>query len=145
MNSLIGNSAKKRRGIVKKVYVITKGEYSDYRICAIYSNKEKAEGMVNLFSDEWAQATIEEWPLDIFPSLDKIRYIVFVRKNGDVANIITRRDELLSAKDFKNYVVDWEGEGGWVFQIWAKDEKHAIKIAGEWRRKLLSEEKAGVY
>jgi len=30
---------------MKKVYVITRGSYPDYHVCAIYSDKKKAEEM----------------------------------------------------------------------------------------------------
>ena len=48
-----------------KVYVITSGEYSDYKIDAVTLDKEEAERMVNIFSQE----RIEEYDTDDFPKI----------------------------------------------------------------------------
>lgn len=44
-----------------KVYVITEGNYSDYHICTVTTNKERAEKLVKIFSDNWDDAKIEEY------------------------------------------------------------------------------------
>ena len=49
-----------------KVYVITKGCYSDYRIEGVASTKSLAEKMAYLFSDRYEEADIEEYELDSF-------------------------------------------------------------------------------
>lgn len=43
------------------LYAITKGEYSDYRICALTANKAKAERLSVLYSDSYDDARIEEY------------------------------------------------------------------------------------
>jgi len=58
-----------------------------------------------------------------------------MRKNGDVEEI--NKYALHDFTDFKNEVTEWWDREGWTFQVWAEDRNHAIKIAGEWRRKLL--------
>jgi len=124
---------------MKKVYVITQGSYSDYHICAIFSDKKKAEEMVDFFNDEYEQATIEEWPIDVAPSRNRKKFSVFMRKNGDVEKI--NEDKLYDVTNFKNEVIEWWNKEGWIFQVWARDRGHAVKIAGDWRRKLLLKEK----
>ena len=47
-----------------KVYVVTFGEYSDYRIHGIYSNKEKAKEIMILNANGYGPGNIEEWDLD---------------------------------------------------------------------------------
>lgn len=42
-----------------KIYAITKGTYSDYHICALTVNKEKAEHLKKLYTDEYDEAFIE--------------------------------------------------------------------------------------
>lgn len=44
-----------------KIYVITKGCYSDYHICAVTEDKEKAEILKEKFTDIWDIAYIEEF------------------------------------------------------------------------------------
>lgn len=43
------------------LYAITKGEYSDYHICALTADKEKAERLKKIFTDKWDEAEIEEY------------------------------------------------------------------------------------
>lgn len=47
-----------------KIYVITKGCYSDYHIAAVTDDKEKAEFLKLKFSDECDPADIEEYDTD---------------------------------------------------------------------------------
>jgi len=134
MNSPIGNLAKKEVKM-KKVYVITKGEYSNYHICAIFSDKKKAKEITGFFIDGYERVGIEEWLIDVVPPENRRRFSVFMRKNGDVKEI--NKDKLYDVADFKNAVTEWWDKEGWTFQVWAKDRNHAIKIAKDWRRKLL--------
>jgi len=124
---------------MKKVYVITQGEYSDYHICAIFSDKKKAKEVVDFFNDGCELANIEEWLIDVVPPENRKRFCVFMGKNGDVEDI--SKDKLCDVADFKNKVSEWWNKNGWTFRVWAKDKDHAIKIAGDWRRKLLLKRK----
>lgn len=47
-----------------KIYVITKGCYSDYHICAVATDKGKAELLADKFSDRYESAEIEEYDTD---------------------------------------------------------------------------------
>lgn len=47
-----------------KVYIITKGSYSDYHICGISLDKDKAEIIRRRFSVEYERAEIEEYDTD---------------------------------------------------------------------------------
>lgn len=44
-----------------KIYVITKGCYSDYHICTVTTNKEEAEVLAETFTNSYDTATIEEF------------------------------------------------------------------------------------
>lgn len=49
------------------IYILTSGEYSDYRIHSVYSTQEKAEEALKKYkNDTWASAQVEEWPLDVY-------------------------------------------------------------------------------
>ena len=49
----------------KIIYVVTSGIYSDYRIEAIFSNKEEAQHLANIITENsWNEGRIEEYPLD---------------------------------------------------------------------------------
>ena len=53
---------------MKKIYVVTYGEYSDYKICNVLSTKEKAEEYVSFYnaamSSYYDTAQIEVYELD---------------------------------------------------------------------------------
>lgn len=44
-----------------KVYVVTKGTYSDYRIEAIFDNKEAADNLAYNLCGQWDEARVEEY------------------------------------------------------------------------------------
>jgi hypothetical protein len=63
-----------------KIYIITEGEYSDYRICAVYSKKEQAEEFAKV-----ERGTVEEYELD--KPIEDFYYVeVFMHKNGNTRN-----------------------------------------------------------
>lgn len=47
-----------------KVYVITKGKYSDYHVCGVATDKETAEKLRVLNTDKWDEANVEEFDTD---------------------------------------------------------------------------------
>lgn len=55
-----------------KIYVITKGAYSDYHICAVATDKKKAEILRKAFSDDWNEAQIETYETDRFKDFLKV-------------------------------------------------------------------------
>jgi hypothetical protein len=46
----------------RKVYVVTAGSYSDYRILAVFDDRAAAEQACDAES-EWDRGQVEEWPL----------------------------------------------------------------------------------
>lgn len=68
-----------------KVYVITKGDYSDYGICAVATDRETAEKLQIKYSDCWDGAEIEEYDTDhdVSGDFDKIYWNVQICCNGD--------------------------------------------------------------
>ena len=66
---------------ITKVYVITRGEYSDYGIERIFSNMEAAEKYCAMDNDKYESPMIEEWDLEdgsniICPNLYKAIWFV---------------------------------------------------------------------
>jgi hypothetical protein len=115
-----------------KVYIITKGEYSDYHICGVFSTMKVAKKASDLYGGD---VEIEEHKLDVIPDhpVDHLWYSVFMTKEGDTKNV-SLSDSTASRK------VEWQPafELGVEFFMWAKDEKHAIKIANERRIQLIA-------
>ena len=117
------------------VYVITKGAYSDYHICAVTMDKDRAERIKELYSERYVEASIEKYVLDetkamamynvefsegIVPEVTRAEYDF-----GEVTPVIHR---------FSDHV---------RVRVRAKDEDHALKIAQDEYAKWKAE-KAGI-
>ena len=53
----------------KTIYIVTSGEYSDYRIDAVFDTKELAENFVESRAELYYKARIEEYPLNKYVDL----------------------------------------------------------------------------
>ena len=51
---------------MSKIYLVTKGDYSDYRVEGVASTKSLAKRMAFLLSDRYSMANVEEYELDSF-------------------------------------------------------------------------------
>lgn len=111
-----------------KVYVITKGAYSDYSIYGVTVNPYHAEEMRKYFSDEYEEARIEEYDTDDYKPIHegKTQYCVYFTNDG-------------KAHCYKPYCVYEkannriikERNGVYRIYLWAVDEDHALKIAAD--------------
>jgi hypothetical protein len=121
------------------VYVVTVGEYSDYRVVGVCSTRETAARLKELHNSDNDVLALE---LDEFPDTPPglLRWLVTMRENGDVPEPPWRRG--ISGGDFLDSAsasIHWPG--GYVcvkFAVWARDGDHAVKIAGERRRELMA-------
>ena len=59
-------------------YIITRGCYSDYEICAVTLDKDRAERLKQLYSNRIDEAEIEEWELDKGPENEE-EYATFYK------------------------------------------------------------------
>ena len=131
-----------------KVYVITCGAHSDYRICAVAVDREKAEELKKRF--EYADDTgadIEEWETD-----DSQRhqtqdtYELHFGKDGNCIGITNKTAEHISRQ--RRYYTDedleeeiyYRAENGHCYvSVFADNAESAVKIAEERRTKYISE------
>lgn len=125
-----------------KIYVITKGSYSDYHICAVTTDKEKAERLALFYTDRWDEAKVEEFEEDEIP--DDCMPIYFVRyKNGkwyiDNCGIESPDHEAEHAFFKRNYVRGTYDFDSFYCDVMADDEEHAIKIAQDLYAKKKAE------
>lgn len=127
-----------------KVYVITKGCYSDYHICAVTLDKEKAERLHKLFDGRYDQAEIEEWDTEATADLllGRKQYYIRFYQNGAVFSAVQReycleyfepgiKESFCFVKGKKVDLLDVE--------LYADSQEAAIKIAAEKRAKYLAE------
>lgn len=119
---------------IQKVYLVTKGDYSDYRVVDICSTSEKAERSRALVG---SNNEVKPFIVDTLSSLPNAKpgYYLFevdIAGNGDVVTC--------EQVDVSHYFE--EAEFLWTrinsrnvasMTIWARNEDHAIKIANERR------------
>ena len=123
-----------------KVYIVTSGDYSDYGIDAVFTNKKTAEVFAGKINGE-----VEIWETSPSNLIDKLTHnkIFCVRMNKEgntdlvmeedfgsyeIKNAIEKKTEIFKAVD--GYCM--------ITYMFAKDEKHAVKIANERRIQLIA-------
>jgi hypothetical protein len=121
----------------KQVYVVTSGGYDEYHIVGIFSTMDEAEFINNITRDANA---VEAFTLDnVSPILRKGYkcFTVFFEDNGDSCvydadpvGIMGNKVELMGIVERLRF---------WRFTILAKDKKHAVKIANEYRVRMIAD------
>lgn len=124
-----------------KIYVITKGDYSDYHICGVSTDKEQAEKLARFFTDKWDDAKVEEYDTDRYELLsdNKKVYRILFYENGNIHKLTHESGDYYDNETIKLDPVYWNGATLSVY-VSADDEISAIKIASEKRAKFLAEE-----
>ena len=112
-----------------KVYVVTSGRYSDYRLEAIFEKKEDADALVFILPDG---NNVEEW------TVNKRRVVplwsMWMKRNGDIdggyiaPDASTGGEESIASSD--NDLME--------FEVLADTPERAVKIANERRAIILS-------
>lgn len=119
-----------------KVFMVTDGSYSDYRVLGIYSTKAKAEKAKVLFN---ADNEIDTIDLDVVPKTPRgmLKWVVEMDRNGNVHVVYRENCERPT-----NPVFVYKHFGSDVTYLratlWAKDEEHAVKIVNEWRTRIVA-------
>lgn len=120
------------------IYVVTRGDYSDYRIYAVFTERELAELWIGAReADEYDPYTIEEWPEN--PNVEYLRaglkvYEVYMDQNGD--NTVKLGDWSSAAQLPKFYILNPLRKLRGT--LYAKSPEHAVKIVNEKRVQLLA-------
>lgn len=111
-----------------KIYIVTKGSYSDYHICAIFSTEEKAQRLVDSLNRRWNTPCIEEYEIDAveIPKGYK-NYFVRMTKEGSVLE-----QNISDSTYFMNETGFDINQNIFSYQF-AEDETHAVKITNERR------------
>ena len=136
-----------------KVYMVTTGCYSEYRVNGVYSTKEAAEYAHSLYN---SGNEIEELTVDELPDHPRglASWLVLMDGDGNTRDV-HKTDPMFSNESVRYYAagLGWfrENNDCMVFTMWAKDKDHAVKVANETRimlkacgnwDKLISDSKA---
>ena len=118
-----------------KVYVVTKGDYSDYRIVAIFSDREVAATVAAAHTTTYDEVRVEEFELDIinpeigfdymFSSYDK----PIMGKDSQV-RVCTEFDDKEMNK-VNRHVWNHSNSISYHVKVRAKTPEHAIKIGSD--------------
>ena len=108
-----------------------------YKICAACSTKEKAEEARRLYRAD----NIEEWELDEHPGCppDYMPYYVVMDLAGDAGKEDVGYQFEKIQQGWKIRTVRRTGPKYVLLYVLARDEEHAVKIAGERRRAMMAE------
>ena len=120
----------------EKIYVVTKGCYSDYHIIAATMDYELAKKINEKFTDserDWDEVRIE-----VFQNSELVLkpcWIVCFLKNGDIesvdsVNMEYYADKLNEVKEYRHYL---------YVHVAADTKEEAIKIAAEQRAMFLAQ------
>lgn len=113
----------------KKIYIVTSGEYSDYRIDAVFTTKEKA---VDYVEQHGTRYSIEEYELDEeVEKKTQLWTVVFCVDNGKLVDGNTRSFKEDEVRDTCFVELSWNGKLYITFYVDADSMDRAIKIARE--------------
>lgn len=130
-----------------KIYVITKGEYSDYHICAVTDDLERAKTLVMYYSSAWEDANIEEFDTEepIINTEPRPIFSISIKRDGTITQ---------EGKQAWTYDPNYENEYNlYTYKypiclpyyldfsavICAEDYDHALKIAIDKRNQMIAE------
>jgi len=134
------------------VWVVERGEYSDYQVIGVFSSKENAQQIADAINAScvFDKATVAEWPLD--PGVHKLRkgfiqFLVNMRADGTVERCDPRD---ISGYELAGSVRMWRRSQVPAYKgnpdkpdvvqafVWARDAQHAVKITNEHRTRMIA-------
>jgi hypothetical protein len=141
---------------MKKIYAVSSGDYSDYRVNALFSSKKLAEEFIevmqkdNLYGGDYYG--IEEYELDP-PTVDLIKrgysvWSVLMLQDGTVERTHKTDNDKYDVSN-AGFCRIWERTKAPAFKgkgipdalnmkVWAKTEQAAIKIVNEKRAQMIA-------
>lgn len=136
-NFRTGKLVWRKEVIEMKVYVITKGEYSEYHICAVATDYEKACILQKRFSTKYNPAEIEEFDTEDFNDIftEKNLYDVWFGSNGNMVQVFEEDMDYFSVQNNPVRVLK---SGMIAVYVFAFNKESAVKIAAEKRAMELS-------
>jgi len=120
-----------------KVYVITRGDYSDYSIMAVALDKSRAKELATIFSDDMYVANVEEYDSDTYTPIRKPLWFVTFYKD-----LPPRVHRYIYGIEHHNYPYVREvaiEQLTYTVYVQADDEEHALKIASDELAKYKAE------
>jgi hypothetical protein len=126
------------------VYVVTQGEYSDYRIVGIYDNREAAENrLFNIIYSPTDEARVEEYDMGKSCKRESVMWGGVMLRDGTVHGGERSRpgsNECILYFPGGDYNVHMRGssEPHIYFRLQAPMLEHAVKIVNEKRAEMVA-------
>lgn len=121
-----------------KVFIVTEGAYSDYRIVAVFSTLEAAENFIAADTSEYPDYNgVEEYIMDSLTIRPGFRsYCILMDEDG----CYELRSSVMSSKGYGDYLMVPWGQSNWKLSItrYVVSEEHAVKIANEIRARRVA-------
>lgn len=122
-----------------KVYAVTTGCYSDYRIDCIFSTKEKADEYVKCYSNSREydndEVQVEEYELDdpekCFAINNKDLFHYFIEMRLDFSLMSISKHSIIERKNYIPKVIPRKNKKEFEIECYAKSMKEATKIAAD--------------
>ena len=131
---------------MEKVFIVTEGEYSDYHICAVFSDAEIAEKFRKLYFGKHRDSSkVEPWTVDElceFMAQGLYSFAVGIERDGDIVFCLRMGASYRKSEDPGDEFLlsgSLTGERFLRCIVGARDEEHAVKIASERRTRVLVE------
>jgi hypothetical protein len=133
------------------IYVLTHGEYSDYKIIGVFSTKEKALAFGKAYyGDGFHKRDVEKYELDV-PDINDLGKEVRINRDGTIRDICIKHKkesqpdrfapsfewrrkpfadrDSLEVSDQRAYLITW---------VHTQEDEHVVKIANERRTMLIA-------
>ena len=121
----------------KVAYVVTCGDYSDYRIVGVFSSKALAQTHIDAFDNSYDGCKIEEYPID---ATEEWGYIttIYMKRNGNSSGGHTERQHRPCASH-KLVSVSLCGKKKYLeSRVLTDSMERAVKVTNEHRVRLIA-------
>lgn len=115
-----------------KLYLVTKGQYSDYSVVGVYSTADKAAAAACVYTDANEIDEIDLDPESPWP-VGLRRYRVWMSMDGAKSSVFQTDPSVVDHQP----AVTGYNKSEVLFHLWASDEQHAAKIASEQRAQMI--------
>jgi hypothetical protein len=125
---------------MKTVYVVTRGDYSSYRIVGIYDDRALAKKYCAIKEENgYDEPEISGYilnPMENELNSGLKQFWVSMDRDGNTDNVYMITPD--PDEGARVYLNNKDGKVSMVCYVWARDEKHAVKIANEKRTVLIA-------
>lgn len=124
-----------------KIFVVSKGDYSDNHNIGVFSTREAAEAVNGDYIEEWLLDNVQDAP-GHYSLFEVVMHREGAVRRSGLTESYMRADNnphFYSSGHCAAYLGDLSNCA--LFDVWAIDVNHAIKIVNEKRTQLIAEGK----